>query len=76
MQEPAVMRWDRVIHKGARTEDGEPVGYIAAEEGDSIIILSSSFREYGVPKHHASAYDGSTDYLDIPLRELEQYRIQ
>lgn len=75
LQEPAVLRWDRVMHKGARTEDGKPVGYIAADGGDSIIILASRFREYDVPKSHVKAFDGSQVYLDFPSLELEQYRI-
>lgn len=76
MQEPAVLRWDKVIHKGARTEEGKPVGYIAAEGGDTFIILSSRFREYQVPKSHVTAFDGSNVYLDFPFSELRQYRIQ
>jgi hypothetical protein len=64
-----------VIHKNARTDDGEPVGYIAADDDESIIILSSGFREYNVPKSHVKAFDGSQVELDFPLNELEQYRI-
>jgi hypothetical protein len=76
MQEPAVLRWDRVIHKSARAEDGEPVGYIAAEGGDSIVVLAGHFREYQIPKSHVKAFDGSSVYLDFPFNELEQYRVQ
>jgi hypothetical protein len=76
MQEPAVLRWDKVIHKGARTEDGEPIGYIAAEGGDSFIVLSSRFREYQIPKSHVKAFDGSQVYLDFPSGELDMYRVQ
>jgi hypothetical protein len=76
MQEPAILRWDRVIHKGVRTEEGEPVGYIAAEGGDSFIVLSSRFREYQIPKSHVAAFDGSNVYLDFRFGELGKYRIQ
>jgi hypothetical protein len=76
MQEPAVLQWDRVIHKSARTEDGEPVGYIAAEDSSSIIVLSSGFREYVIPKSHVKAFDGSQVYLDFPPGELDRYRVQ
>lgn len=76
MQEPAVLKWDKVIHKGARTEDGEPIGYIAAEGGDSFIVLSSRFREYQIPKSHVKAFDGSQVYLDFPSGELDMYRVQ
>lgn len=75
LQEPPVLQWDRVIHKTARTEGGEPVGYIAAEDDESIFILSSRFREYNIPKSHVKAFDGSQVYLDFPSGELEVYRI-
>ena len=70
-----IIRWDRVIHKGVRTNDGEPVGYIAAEDENSIFILASRFKEYNIPKIHVSAFDGSQVYLDLPSNELAQYRI-
>jgi len=47
--EPAVLNWDRVIHKNARTKDGEPLGYIASEYDGFILILSSGSREYRIP---------------------------
>jgi hypothetical protein len=75
LQEPAVIRWDKVIHKSARTEDGQPVGYIAADDDESIIVLASGFREYNIPKSRVKAFDGSQVYLDFPSIELEQYRI-
>lgn len=69
------MQWDKVIHKNARTEDGQPVGYIAADDAESIIILASGFREYNVPKSHVKAFNGSEVDLDFTWNELEQYRI-
>ncbi|HKZ62163.1 MAG TPA: hypothetical protein VJZ68_07100 [Nitrososphaera sp.] len=64
-----------MIHKSARTEDGQQVGYIAADDDESIIILASEFREYNVPKSHVKAFNGSQVYLDFPSNKLEQYRI-
>jgi hypothetical protein len=75
LQEPAVIKWDKVMHKGARTLDGQPVGYIAANDDESIIILASEFREYNVPKSHVKEFDGSRVHLDFHSNELEQYRI-
>lgn len=75
MEEPAVIRWDIVIHKSARTEDGQQVGYIAADDDESIIVLAGGFREYNIPKSHVKAFDGSQVYLDFPSIEPEQYRI-
>lgn len=75
MQELRVVQWDKVIHKNTRTENGEPVGYIAADDDESIIVLASGFREYSIPKSHVKAFDGSEVYFDFTLNELEQYRI-
>jgi len=75
LEEPAIMRWDKVIHKSARTEEGQQVGYIAADDDESIIVLASGFREYSIPKSHVKGFDGSQADLDFPSNELEQYRI-
>jgi hypothetical protein len=75
LEEPVIQRWDRVIHKGVRTNDGEPVGFIAAEEEGAIFVLASRFKEYRIPKAHVSSFDGSNVHLDLPLSELTQYRI-
>lgn len=76
LQEPAVLQWDRVIHKGARTQDGEPIGYIAADDSESLYGLASSFREYKIPKSRVVTFDGSTVYLDFDYGELGQFSIR
>jgi hypothetical protein len=76
LEEPVILNWDRVIHKGVRTQDGQPVGYIAADDEHSIIILASRFKEYDIPKLRVKAFDGSQVYVDFPISELEQYRIK
>jgi hypothetical protein len=75
MQKPSVLQWDKVIHKSAQTKDGKPIGYIAAEDEDSIIVLSSHFREYLIPKSRVSAFDGSHIHLDFPSTELAIYKV-
>jgi hypothetical protein len=73
--EAPVLNWDSVIHKGARTKDGEPVGYIAADDEKSIYILSSRFREYRIPKRHVLAFDGSVLIIDLEFGEMSRYKI-
>lgn len=73
--EPAVLNWDSVIHKGVRTKDGEPLGYIAADDSESIIVLSSRFREYRIPKSQVIKFDGSVVVIDLEFRELGQYKL-
>ena len=76
MQKPSVLQWDKVIHKGAITKDGVPVGYIAVEDKNSIIVLSSHFREYLVPKSRVRSFDGSNIHLDFLSGELPIYMVQ
>jgi hypothetical protein len=75
LPEPHVLNWDSVIHKGARTMDGQPVGYIAAEDEESIYILSSRFREYRIPKPNVTAFDGSVVILNMESGEIGRYKI-
>lgn len=75
LSKPAVLNWDSVIHKGVRTKDGEPLGYIAAEIEENIYVLSSRFREYRIPKSRVMAFDGSEVLLDVEFGELGQYKI-
>jgi hypothetical protein len=74
--EPDVVpRWDRVIHKGIRTKDGAPVGIIASEEPDSIVVLGARSRVYKIPKSHVESFDGSQVLIDIPAKEMGSYRV-
>jgi hypothetical protein len=73
--EPAVLNWNNVIHKNVKTKDGEPLGYIAADDKESIIVLSSRFREYRIPKSQVTGFDGSVVLLDLEFREAGRYKI-
>ncbi|AIC16853.1 hypothetical protein [Nitrososphaera viennensis] len=73
--EPAVLRWDRVIHKGVRTKDGMPLGNIASEEQDSIVVLGTRSRIYKIPKSRVESFDGSQVLVDIPAQEMGSYRV-
>jgi hypothetical protein len=74
--EPAVLEWDRAIHKGVRTQDGNPLGYIAADDEEFIFVLSSRSREYRIPKSKVVQFDGSTIIIDLETAELEQFKIR
>jgi len=75
LREPAVLNWDKVIHKGLRTIDGEPLGYIAAEDSQSIYVLSSRFREYRIPKEKVVSFDGSTVVIDLEFPQMNGYLV-
>jgi hypothetical protein len=73
LSEPAILNWDSVIHKGVRTKDGKPLGYIAAEDEECIYVLSSKFREYRIPKSQVREFDGSVVLLDLQFGKVGRY---
>jgi hypothetical protein len=75
LSEPAVLDWESVIHKGIRTKDGEPLGYIAAEDEEYIYVLSSRFREYRIPKSRVMEFDGSVVLIDLQFERVGRYKI-
>ena len=68
---PAVLDWDAIIHKNARSKDGEPVGNIGGVTDSSIVIMRGPGREFIVPKVHVEAYNGAEVILDLPYNDLE-----
>ena len=76
LSEPAVLDWESVIHKGIRTKDGEPLGYIAAEDEECIYVLSSRFREYRIPKSRVIEFDGSVVLIDLQFEKIGRYKIR
>ncbi len=44
MSEPAVLNWDRIIHKNVRSKDFEDVGNVFAIDGDEIIKVRTEKR--------------------------------
>lgn len=73
-EEPAVIDWDRVVHKNVRTMDGKPVGNIVAVLGDAIHVESQGSRSaYLIPKKEVGAFDGSEVVLKAPIADLGAY---
>jgi hypothetical protein len=76
LSEGAVLSWDSVIHKEARTKDGKPLGYIAAEDEECIYILSSRYREYRIPKSRVMEFDGSVVVVDLQFGRIGRFMIR
>jgi hypothetical protein len=76
LSEPAVLNWDSVIHKEARTKDRKPLGYIAAEDEECIYVLSSRHKEYRIPKSQVMEFDGSVVLIDLQFGKLGRYKIR
>jgi hypothetical protein len=71
----AVTNWDSVIHKNARSKDLYDVGNIIQVTNDSIRIMQGATKQYLIPKSHVEAFNGSEVFLDIPFRELKNYKV-
>ena len=76
LSKAAVLSWDSVIHKEARTKEGKPLGYIAAEDEECIYVLSSRFREYRIPKSRVMEFDGSVVVVDLQFGREGRYMIR
>lgn len=76
MSEPAILNWERVMHKNVRSSDRADVGNIIAEAGDSFTIMQGSSREYNVPKSCAEGFDGSEVVLNITYADVMKYKVQ
>jgi hypothetical protein len=76
LSQPAVLNWDGVIHKEARTKDGKPLGYIAAEDEECIYVLSSRHKEYRIPKSRVMEFDGSAVLIDKQFGKVGRYKIR
>ena len=71
MSDPAVIDWDRIIHKNVRTKDMDGAGNVVAIDGDSVIISTQGGQhQYKIPKSHVEGYNGAEVYLDLSVGEL------
>jgi hypothetical protein len=76
MAEPAVLNWDRIVHKNVRSSDGQDAGNVGAIHGDSIVIITEGARkEYKISKSHVDGYNGAEVFLKLTAAELERYKV-
>jgi hypothetical protein len=76
MSEPAVLDWDRIVHKNVRSSDGQDAGNVDAIIGDSVVIITEGARkEYKISKSDVQAYNGAEVFLKLTIEGLEKYRV-
>jgi hypothetical protein len=76
MSEPAVLDWDRIVHKNVRSSDGQDAGNVDAIIGDSVVIITEGARkEYKISKSDIQAYNGAEVFLKLTIEGLEKYRV-
>jgi hypothetical protein len=75
MSEPAILHWERVIHKNVRSEDGADIGNIISEAGDTFIVMQGASREYNIPKSAVDGFNGSKVLLSMTYQEVQAYKV-
>jgi len=76
MGEPAVLDWDRIVHKNVRSKDRADVGNVDAVDKDSIVIITEGARgEYKIPKSEVDAFDGAEVFLKSTFSELRKFKV-
>jgi hypothetical protein len=76
MSEPAVLDWDRIVHKNVRSSDGQDAGNIDAVDADSIVIITEGARgEYKISKTQVEGFNGAEVFLKLTLGELQNYKV-
>jgi hypothetical protein len=74
MSDPAVIDWDRIIHKNVRSKDMQGAGSIVAIDDDSVIISTQGAQhQYKIPKSHVEGYNGAEVFLDISVNEMSSF---
>jgi hypothetical protein len=74
MSDPAVIEWDRIIHKNVRAKDMQGAGNVVAIDGDSVIISTQGAQhQYKIPKSHVEGYNGAEVFLDIDFSEMSSF---
>lgn len=75
MSEPAILHWERVIHKNVRSSDGTDIGNIISEAGDTFTVMQGASREYNIPKSAAEGFNGSEVQLSMTYSEVQAYKV-
>ncbi|HEX2014366.1 MAG TPA: hypothetical protein VLA68_03980 [Nitrososphaera sp.] len=75
MSEPAILHWERVIHKNVRSKDGYDIGNIISEAGDTFMVMQGASREYKMPKSAVDGFNGSEVLLTMTYQEVQAYKV-
>jgi len=69
----AIHDLERLVHKGARTNDGFDLGNVIAVNDEYITIQGK--RIYKIPNKFVDLYNGSEVFFNIPTNELNNYKV-
>lgn len=75
MSEPAILHWERVMHKNVRSKEGFDVGTIIADDTDTVSIYKGAGREYKIPNTMVEGFNGAGVSLARSYKELQSYKV-
>ena len=76
MSDPAVIDWNRIIHKNVKSKDMQGAGNVVAIDGDSVIISTQGAQhQYKIPKSHVEGYNGAEVFLDIAVSDMSSFNM-
>ena len=70
MTQDAVVDWNAVFKKGAKSKDEVQVGTVVGTSDTSVLIERGSTTLYTIPKTSVSGFDGNEVFLNLSEQEL------
>ena len=71
----AILNWDRLIHKGVRSNDYEDMGNVIGIDQDYLTLMMGR-HEFKIPKTAVQGFNGSEVFLKIPSMEVYKLEVK
>lgn len=76
MTDKAVIDWDAVFKKGARSKDDIQIGTVVGTSQENVTIERGSRLIYDIPKRDVQGFDGNEILLKLSSEDLARYERQ
>jgi hypothetical protein len=73
MTNTAIIDWNTIFKKGARSKDDVQVGTVVGTSEENVSIERGSRLLYDVPKNDVEGFDGNEIFLKLSSEELSRY---
>jgi hypothetical protein len=68
-----IVHWDRLIHKGVRSKDGQDLGNVIAIDDQNITAMQGR-HEYTLPRSCVDDFNGSEIFLNISEIDAQKFK--